>query len=206
MSLVLFVVLWMKKVIIVIAFILLGIWTVNADLSDWFFCLIRKDEVIISLKQTTWYYKCKDTIASLEHLIISTAKDLIKIQNYISNGRDIDYRKTIQPQKIALLDKLQASRSMIRTNMKLFESTLIQKSIYYFIIKITPYKISLQKSLVKIDALSWVSTPFLNSYALLLKTQVTIIESLAKASTISELTDLLAKYVYLKKEIEWKYE
>lgn len=90
----------------------------------------------------------------MEHLIISTAKDLIKIQNYISNGRDIDYRKTIQPQKIALLDKLQASRSMIRTNMKLFESTLIQKSIYYFIIKITPYKISLQKSLVKIDALS----------------------------------------------------
>lgn len=90
----------------------------------------------------------------MEHLIIAAAKDLIKIQSYIDNGRDIEYRKTIKPQKTALLDKLQTSRITIRTNMKTFESTLIQKSIQYFIIKITPYKISLQKSLVKIDALS----------------------------------------------------
>lgn len=196
----------MKKIIMIVIFASLGIWTVSADLSDWLFCLIRKDEVIISLKETPWYYRCKDTIVSLEHLIIATAKDLMKIQNYIDNGRDLEYRKTIKPQKIALLDKLQASRITIRTNMKTFESTLIQKSIQYFIIKITPYKISLQKSLVKIDALSWVATPFLNSYASLLKAQVATIDKLIKVSTMPELTDLLAKYVYLKKEIEWKYE
>jgi hypothetical protein len=29
---------------------------------------------------------------------------------------------------------------------------------------------------------------------------------LAKATTMTQLTDLLANYVYLKKEIEWKSE
>lgn len=196
----------MKKIIIVVAFVVLGIWTVSADLSDWFFCLIRKDEVTISLKQTTGYYRCKDTIVSLEQLILANAKDLMKIQSYVDNWRDVEYWKTIHSQKKTLLDMLLTVRGTIRTNMKTFESTLIQKSVQYFIIKITPYKISLQKSLVKIDLLSWVATPFLNSYALLLKAQVATIDKLAKTSTLPELSDLLAKYVYLQKEIEWKYE
>ncbi|MEI7919301.1 MAG: hypothetical protein WCH65_03725 [bacterium] len=48
------------------------------------FCSIKKTEVTISLKQTTGYYKCKDTIVSLESLIITTAKDMMKIQTYIN--------------------------------------------------------------------------------------------------------------------------
>jgi len=96
---------------------------------------------------------------------------------------------------------LQRSRITIITNMKTFEGSLLQKSMQYFIIKITPYKISLQKSLVKIQELSGFTTPELNSYALLLKAQVVTIDSLSKVTTLSELTDVLAKFVYLKKEI-----
>jgi len=140
----------------------------------------------------------------LEQLIIETAKDLMKIQTYINRGRDLEYRKTIKTEKQALLDKLQLSRITIVTNMKTFESNLIQKSVQYFIIRITPYKVSLQKSLVKIQAitLSGYSTPSLTSYALLLKAQVSVLDSLSKVTTQAELTDLLAKYVYLKKVIE----
>jgi len=198
----------MKKIIVIVILALFSVWMVSADLSDWLFCLVRKDEVIISLKQTQWYYKCNDTIISLEHLIVDTAKDLMKIQTYINKGRDVDYRKTIKTEKKALLDKLQLSRTTIITNIKTFESTLIQKSVQYFIIRITPYKIWLQKSLVKIQALtlSGFTTPALNSYALLLKAQVATLDSLSKVTTQAELTDLLAKYVYLKKQIEWKSE
>ena len=138
----------------------------------------------------------------MEHLIIETAKDLMNIQSYINRGRDLDYRKDIKTQKIALLDKLQVSRGTVITNMKTFESTLIQKSIQYFVIKITPYKIRLQKSLIKIDALSGVATPSLNAYALLLKAQVATIDTLGKVTTMTELADFLTKYIYLKKEIE----
>jgi hypothetical protein len=128
----------------------------------------------------------------------------MKIQIYITNGRDVEYRKKIQIEKKALLDTLQASRLSIAANIKTFQSNLLLKSVQYFIIKVTPYKIRLQKSLVKIDALiaSGFATSSLNSYATLLKTQVIVIERLGKVTTQAELTDLLAKYVYLKKEIE----
>jgi len=198
----------MKKVFLLVIFIVLSVWAVRADLSDWLFCLIRKDTVNISLKQTSWYYKCRDTIASLEQLMINTAKDLNTVQTYINRWRDVEYRKTVKTQKQSLLDTLQLSRLTIIANMKTFETHLIQKSVQYFIIKITPYKIRLQKSLVKIDAIvaSGFSTSSLNAYTTLLKTQVATIDSLTKATTMPELTTLLAKYVYLKKEIEWKYE
>jgi hypothetical protein len=88
--------------------------------------------------------------------------------------------------------------------MKTFEGTLIQKSIQYFIIKITPYKVGLQKSLVKIDALnaSGFGNSYLASYTLLLKQQVATLDTLSKATTTKDLDALLATYVYLKKQIE----
>lgn len=138
----------------------------------------------------------------MEHLIIATAKDLMNIQTYINRGRDLDYRKTIKLQKKSLLDILQLSRTTILTNMKTFESTLIQKSIQYFIIKITPYTVKLQKSLVTIQALTGVVTPELNSYTLLLKAQMDTIDQLSKATTQVELSHLLTQYVYLKQQIE----
>ncbi len=196
----------MKKLLALLVFILLGVWLVRADHSDWLFCMLKKDQVTISLKQSTWYYKCHDTIVSLEYLIVETAKDLIKIQTYINKGRDLEYRKMLQTQKQALLDSLLFSRITILTNIKTFEANLLQKSIQYFIIKVTPYKIRLQKSLVKIQALSGFATPELNAYELLLKTQVSIIEKISTIKTKEELSFLLAQYVYLKKIIEWKSE
>ncbi len=198
----------MKKTLMILVLMLFSIWTVSADLSEWLFCLIKKDEVTISLRQTAWYYKCKDTIVSLEHLMVDTAKDLMKIQTYIYRGNDLDFWKSIRTQKQDLIKKLQASKATILTNIDTFQSNLLQKSIQYFIIKITPYELGLQKSLVKIQALtlSGYSTPSLDAYASLLKQQVVVIDSFGKITTTQELTDLLAQYVYLKKEIEWKYE
>lgn len=198
----------MKKIIVIAILALFSIWAVSADLSDWLFCLVRKDDVIISLKQTAGYYNCQDTIISLEHLIFETAKDLMKIQTYINKGRNLEYRKTIKIEKQALIDKLQLSKKTIVTNMKTFESNLLQKSVQYFIIKVTPYKIRLQKSLIKIDTLvaSGFATSSLNIYANLLRTQIATLDSLSKAASTQELNVLLAKYVYLKKIIEWKSE
>ncbi len=199
----------MRNIILgVLALILLGVWTVHADLSDWLFCSVNQKQVTISLKQSTWFYKCHDTIIALEHLIVATAKDLIKIQTYITNGRDVDYRKTIHVQKQSLLDTLQLTRISVINNMKNFTNNLFQKSVQYFIIKITPYKISLQKSLVKIQILvaSGFSTPALDTYALLLKAQVAVIEKIGSVTTQEDLISLLKQYVYLKNEIEWKSE
>lgn len=198
----------MKKAFVIITFIVLGIWTTSAAWSDSLFCMVEKDNVIISLKQSTWYYTCNDTIASIDQLILQTVGDLDKIQYYVDKRRNISYWLEIRNQKIEYQQKLQNAKAQIMESMKTFESNLIKKYVQYFVIRITPYKISLQKSLVKIDNLvtRGYGTIDLRSYALLLKAQVTVIDSLSNAATVKELTDLLKKYVYFKKEISWKYE
>lgn len=53
-------------------------------------------------------------------------------------------------QKQALFTTLMASKNTITVNMQTFETNLLKKSVKYFILRVTPYKVSLQKSLVKI--------------------------------------------------------
>lgn len=196
----------MRKFILLAIITLLWVWTASADLSDWFFCQVRSQEVVISLKKTEGFYRCKDTVASLETLILQTAKDLMNIQIYINSWRDRDYRITIKQEKLLMIEKYQLARKNIIESVGTFQNNLVQKAVYYFVLSITPYKINLQKSLVKIDAMSGSVTSSLTSYAALLREQVATITALGKSQTVSELVPLLTKYIYLKKEISWKYE
>ena len=196
----------MKKVLLIVVLSILGLWTASAGLSDWFFCQVKSEEVVISLKKTEWFYKCKDTIVSLESLILQTAKDLMTVQTYINRWRDRDYWLRVKREKITSLERYQFVRKNIIENMKTFEDNLVLKSIRYFVIAITPYKINLQRSLVKIDAMSWTLTSPLIVYRTLLHEQVATIEALSQSKTIDEIVPLLTKYIYLKKEISWRYE
>ncbi len=198
----------MRKIVVVAVLLLLELWTASANLSEWFFCQVRKNEVVISLKKTDSFYKCSDTIASLEGIIIQTAKDLMTIQIYLNRHKDIEYRSTVKKDKLATLDKLQAARKGIIDNMNAFESNLVKKSVQWFVLTITPYKINLQKSLLTINTLtlSGFATPEINAYAALLKAQVDIIDNIAKSTTMAALDRYLVKYIYLKKTISWRYE
>lgn len=198
----------MKKVIFGALLMIVTIWAVHADLSDSLFCKVNKEQVVISLKQTEWYYLCQDTISSLEHLIIQTAMDLDKIDQYISKHRNLWYRVWLKHEKTALIDQLQKARESIVSNMKKFENNLIKKYVQYFLLKITPYKKQLQKSVAKIEILnmSGYATRELNNYLYLLTWQLTTIDALGKAKTMEELLPLLSTYVYFKKEIIWSYE
>lgn len=196
----------MKKILLIGILSILGLWTASAGLSDWFFCQVKSEEVVISLKKTEWFYKCKDTISSLESLILSTAQDVMTIQTYINRWRDRDYWLRVKREKITSLERYQFVRKNIIENMKTFEDNLVIKSIRYFVLAITPYKLNLQRSLIKIDAMSWSLTSPLIVYRTLLNEQVVTIEALSTVKTIDELIPLLTKYIYLKKEIVWRYE
>lgn len=196
----------MKKVLLIVVLSILGLWTASAGLLDWFFCQVKSEEVVISLKKTEWFYKCKDTIVSLESLILQTAKDLMTVQTYINRWRDRDYWLRVKREKITSIERYQFVRKNIIENMKTFEDNLVLKSIRYFVIAITPYKLNLQRSLVKIDAMSWTLTSPLIVYRTLLHEQVATIEALSQSKTIDEIVPLLTKYIYLKKEISWRYE
>jgi len=198
----------MKKFALLLLFALLSIWSASADRSDGLFCLVQKDNVTISLKKTDGYHTCNETIASLNQLLVQTEVDLNKIQYYIDKRLNLWYRVWLRNEKLQLQQQLRTAKNQIVESMKAFEGNLIKKYVQYFVIRITPYKISLQKSLVKIDDLTarGYATIDLRAYGLLLKAQVAIIDSLNEATTMKELTDLLKKYVYFKKEISWRYE
>lgn len=196
----------MKKILLIGIISILGLWSASAGLSDWFFCKITSDEVVISLKKTESFYRCKDTIVSLESLILQTAKDVMTIQTYINKWRDKEYWLGIKKDKNITIEKYQLVRTNIIENMQTFEENLVVRSVQYFILSITPYKFTLQRSLVKVDATSWTLHSSLLSYKNLLNQQLVTIESLSKVKTVHELIPLLNKYIYLKKEILWRYE
>lgn len=196
----------MKKILLIAIVSIIGLWTANAGLSDWFFCQIRSNEVVISLKKAESFYRCKDTIVSLESLILQTAKDIMTLETYINRWRDKDYWVGAKKDKTIILEKYQLVRKNIIENMKIFEENLVIKSIQYFILSITPYKVNLQRSLVKIDTMSWSLTSALLSYRTLLHGQIVTIDDLSAVTTIEKLAPLLNKYIYLKKEIQWRYE
>ncbi len=196
----------MRKILLIVIVALLLIWTANAGLSDWFFCQVRSTEVVISLKKAGGFYRCSDTVASLEKLIMQTARDLMNIQTYINSWRDRDYRIGIKAEKLSLLEKYQTARKNILKSVETFQNNLVQKSVYYFILSITPYKLNLQRSLNKIEMMTGTISSSLSSYASLLKDQIATISSLSASQTVAELIPLLKKYIYLKNEISWKYE
>lgn len=143
----------MKKIILIVCMLLM-LGSASAGMSESLFCMIDRENVTISLKQSTGYYSCKTTIASLEKMIISSAADLMNIQSYIRRNQDVSYRKPIQKDKIAKFNQLQSIRISIISNMKSFESNLLKKTIELFMIKVLPYKFQLQRSLSKISAFS----------------------------------------------------
>lgn len=123
------------------------------------------------------------------------------VQTYINRGLDADYRAEVRHQKLALLEKYQTTRKQILESMEIFESNLIKKAVYYFVLSVTPYKVSLQRSLVKIDAMTGSVSDRVTIYAAYLREQVATIEALSVVENIDELIPLLNKFIYLKKEI-----
>ena len=117
------------------------------------------------------------------------------------NRQDVDYWHTIKLQKLAEIDKLQAIRLNIIASMKTFESNLLQKTVGYFIQRVTAYKAKLQRSYVLLTNFTGTISPYMTEYKTSLSGQIQNIDNIAKVKTIEELIPLLNSYVYLTQKI-----
>jgi hypothetical protein len=88
--------------------------------------------------------------------------------------------------------------------MKAFESNLLKKSIGYFVIKATPYRIQLVQWLAKLNALTGTISPELQRYMTIMSWQIQTIDKIGQAKTFGELIPLLNGYIYFKQQLEWK--
>ncbi len=191
-----------------IGFLLFVFWlpmTTFGYMEAKLFCRINQQAIKVSLSSQDGS-RCQSYISYIEQTMRQTARDLYVIQWYINVQQDVQYWTAVKEEKLSSIDTLQWLRLDIIAHMKTFESTLLQKSVGYFILKITPYKIKLTQSLLKLSALTWTVHPSVQRLQTLMSGQVQTIEKIAKVETFEELIPLLSWYIYFKQQISWKSE
>lgn len=99
------------------------------------------------------------------------------------------------------IDTLQALRLNIIESMKTFELTLLKKSVDYFTLKTTPYKLQLTKSLAQLAALGSGQPAEVLRLTSLMSGQVQTLDKIAQVKTFEELVPLLNGYIYFKQQI-----
>lgn len=169
------------------------------------FCSVNDQQIKVSLKDPNGS-KCKSYIVYIEQTMRQAARDIYTIQGYINKWHDIEYWKNIKTEKLSKIDKLQVIRLNIIASMKTFESNLLKKSLEYFMLKVTPYKIQLIKWSAKLAALPGTVTPELQRYMTIISGQIQTIDKIGQSKTFEELIPLLKGYIYFKQQIEWKSE
>jgi hypothetical protein len=133
-----------------------------------------------------------------------TARDLFTIQWYINHWQDADYRKQVKKDKLAMIDKLQGVRLNVIASMKTFESNLLKKSVGYFVISVTPYRIKLVQWIAKLSASTGTISPEIQRYITVMSWEIQTIDKIGQAKTFEELIPLLSGYIYFKQQLEWK--
>ena len=195
----------MKKTIIIILVLAclpsFSFWYMEAKL----FCRINQQVIKVSISPKDGS-KCQSYIAYMEQTMRQTARELYTIQWYINKGQDVDYWSQVKKDKLASINTLQSLRLDIIASMKSFELALLKKSVDYFTLKTTPYKLQLTKSLSKLLALTGTQSPDVVRLTMLMSWQVQTLEKIATVKTFEELIPLLNGYIYFQKEISWKSE
>ncbi len=196
---------YMKKILCIVLVLVclpsVSFWYMEAKL----FCRINQQAIKISLNVKDGA-KCQSYIDYMEQTMRQTARELYTIQWYINKGQDVDYWSQVKKDKLASIDTLQSLRLDIIASMKSFELALLKKSVDYFVLKTTPYKLQLTKSLSKLLALTGTQSPDVVRLTTLMSWQVQTLEKIATVKTFEELIPLLNGYIYFKQQISWKSE
>ena len=178
-----------------------GFWYMENRL----FCRINQDAIKVSINPKDGS-KCQSYIVYMEQTMRQTAREVYTIQWYINKKQDVTYRLEIKKEKLASINTLQGLRLDIMANMKSFEFALLKKTVDYFIVKVTPYRSQLVKSLANLSVYTWERPSDVNRFISLMSWQVQTIDRIAQVQTFEELLPLLNGYVYLKQQILWKSE
>ncbi len=171
-----------------------------AYFEDKMYCQITKDNIVISLKAGQWY-TCKRYIRSIEIFMKQTYRDILTVQQYLDKKQDMWFWLPVKEKKVSLLNTLQATRQNILAHMQSFEKNLFVKSKTYFLDSIVEYKRKLNSTLKSLSKLKDSKSV---SYTLLIENQLSTIERIASSQTFDEMNIHIQRYVYLKKQIEWK--
>lgn len=192
-----------KKTLIWIALITsISLWTTFWYLEEKLYCDV-KSNIVVSLTQKDGG-KCEEYITYLEQRMKKTYKDILVIQWYIKRKQDLGYWKPLKEEKLELLNSMQKLRLNILISMRIFEWNLLKKSQELFITKTRSEKRDMEISLGRIENADQFVNSQIKKYAELVKSALSAIENANNAKSFEKFSEAVVRYLYLRKEIEWK--
>lgn len=196
----------MKKILILIVVIcFFGVGLSSAFMEDKLYCTITSHEITVTLdKQSN--YKCQEYIVVLRQAINKEYNNVLAIQKLIEQNYDIDFWKNIREQKRSQIQKMISIKQQIENSVLDFEENLFEKTKEYIEYSISPYRIRYKRLLKPLENLS--EEVYLSSSTRqkikLMQEQLDVIAQIMLVEDYDTLMRYFNKYIYLKKQIEWK--
>ena len=196
----------MKKLIIFnIIFLSCFVWYSFANMKDNFFCTITPWSITVTLERQK-NYKCSQYTKVLSQAINKEYKDVLDIQNIIKQWYDIEFWTGIRENKRDKIKKMLIVKEQIEDAVLNFDDNLFIKIKEYLIFSTSPYQLKykkLLKPLIHIENernLSWSVRNMIS----LMQEQIQIVDNIIISTDYDTLMKNFNRYVYLKKQIEWK--
>lgn len=175
-----------------------------ADMKNNFYCTITPGSIVVTLERQN-NYKCSQYITVLSQAINKEYRDVLEIQDIIKQGYDVDFWTDIREDKRERIKKILLVKDQIQDAVDSFDTNLFAKIKEYLIFSASPYQLKYKKilkQLNQIDAklITWSIKNKMN----FMQEQVEVIDNIISATDYDFLIKNFNRYVYLKKQIEWK--
>lgn len=196
----------MRKFIVVnIVFVLFFLGYSFANMKDNFFCTISPGSITVTLERQN-NYKCSQYTKVLSQAINKEYKDVLEIQNIIKQWYDIEFWTSIRENKREKIKKMLIVKNQIEDAVMNFDDNLFWKIKEYLIFSSSPYQLKYKKLLKPLNYienernLSWSVRNMIS----LMQEQIQVIDNIIMSQDYDTLMKNFNRYVYLKKQIEWK--
>lgn len=197
----------MKRKLFIIVFILTWFFFGYslADMKDNFYCIISSNAITVTIEKGK-NHKCSTYINVLSQAINKEYKDFLEIQKIIDQWYDVDFWTTIRNDKIERIKKILLVREQIEEAVISFNNNMFDKIKEYLIFSVSPYHLKYKRFAKSFKQFENSRTLPLNVRNMItyLKEQVQVIENILTAEDYDVLIKNFNRYVYLKKQIEWK--
>jgi hypothetical protein len=189
---------------IIVVWFFLGYSFAN-NMKDNFFCVVSPNAITVTIEKEN-NYKCSTYLDVLSQAISKEYKDFLEIQDIIEQGYDVDFWTTIRNDKIERIKKILLVREQIEEAVISFNNNMFDKIKEYLIFSVSPYHLKYKRFAKSFKQFENSRTLPLNVRNMItyLKEQVQVIENILTAEDYDVLIKNFNRYVYLKKQIEWK--
>lgn len=176
-----------------------------ADMKDNFFCTISPGSITVTIERQN-NYKCSQYTKVLSQAINKEYKDVLDIQKIITQWYDIEFWTSIRENKRDKIKKMLVVKEQIEEAILSFDDNMFSKVKEYLIFSASPYQLKYKKLLKPLShienerSLSW----SVRSMIALMQEQIQVIDNIITSKDYDVLMKNFNRYVYLKKQIEWK--